>query len=136
MNSFFVFDTNVLLSAVFNLKSDSAKALITARETGYILTSDAIITEYLSVFARPKFDKWISIETRFLFIENIIENSIKIPILKEIKACRDSKDDMYLSLAIAAQANYIISGDKDLLALNPFENIPILNPSAFLKVYS
>jgi len=42
------------------------------------------------------------------------------------------KDDKFLSLAISAKAKSIITGDNDLLILNPFKNIPILTPSEFL----
>jgi len=132
-NKFYVVDTNVLLSAVFNFESDAAKAVIHIRNTGSILTSEEIIKEYLNVFSRPKFDKWISLETRFRFIENIIENSIRLKVTKTITACRDPKDDIYLSLAVFAQANGIISGDKDLLTLNPFQRIPIINATSFLN---
>lgn len=132
-NKFYVVDTNVLLSAAFNFESAAAKAVIHIRNTGYILTSEEIIKEYLSVFSRPKFDKWISLETRFRFIENIIENSIRLKVTKTITACRDPKDDIYLSLAVFAQANCIISGDKDLLTLHPFQNIPIINATTFLN---
>jgi len=45
--------------------------------------------------------------------------------------CRDPDDVKILGLAVAANANYIVSGDKDLLVLKEFQRIPILNPRAF-----
>ncbi|MFZ0484892.1 MAG: putative toxin-antitoxin system toxin component, PIN family [Desulfobacterales bacterium] len=45
--------------------------------------------------------------------------------------CRDPDDVKILGLAVAANANYIVSGDKDLLVLKEFQGIPILNPRAF-----
>ena len=50
-----------------------------------------------------------------------------------ITACRDPKDDMFLSLAVTAGADCIISRDEDLLVLHPFENIPILTTADFMR---
>jgi len=52
---------------------------------------------------------------------------------EEITVCRDPKDNMILELAVAGQADYIVTGDKDLLALNPFRKIQIVTPAEFLK---
>ena len=131
-DSFYVFDTNVLISAVMDNKSSSAGALLKARKRGKLLVSDEIVQEYLSVFSRKKFDKWISFENRIYFIENIIENSISVNVTQQVSECRDIKDNTFLVLAISAEANCIVSGDKDLLALHPFGGIPILSPAAFL----
>jgi putative PIN family toxin of toxin-antitoxin system len=135
INRFFVFDTNVLISALFDFYSSSAVALTEARNQGRLLISNDIVLEYLSVFSRKKFDKWISKENRINFIENIIENAISVEITQQIFACRDFKDNMFLSLAVSAQANCIISGDKDLLILHPFNEIPILSPADFLDKF-
>src|SRR5690606_20919273 len=97
--------------------------------------SDEIVAEYVIVFSREKFNRWVKMETRIDFIENIISNSISINPAQTITACRDPKDDKYLSLAVSAQASCIITGDKDLLVLHPFDKIPILNPTDFLTVY-
>ena len=130
---FFVFDTNILLSAVFNENSTPGLALKKARTVGTLLVSDEIVSEYLVVFAREKFGKWLSLKTRIEFIENIITNALPIQIFEKVVACRDPKDDKYLSLAKTAQADCIVSGDQDLLIMNPFDNIPIYNAADFLK---
>jgi len=51
----------------------------------------------------------------------------------KISACRDPKDDKFLELAVGGNADLIVTGDNDLLALNPFRGIPILTPDAFLS---
>lgn len=132
MNKFFIFDTNTLLSALFNQHSKPGLALTIARLSGTLLISDEVAAEYLDVFSREKFNKWLSLDIRLNFIENIITYALPIQITENVVACRDPKDDKYLSLAIASQADCVITGDNDLLILNPFENIPILNPSDFL----
>lgn len=52
-----------------------------------------------------------------------------------INVCRDPKDNKFLELAVASNASCIITGDKDLLILHPFRNIPILNAFDFLNNY-
>jgi putative PIN family toxin of toxin-antitoxin system len=123
----------VLISAILDSRSSSSQALMKARSQGRLTVSNEIISEYLSVFSRRKFDKWISYETRISFIENIIENALLINVTRQITACRDKKDDMFLSLAASIRANSIVSKDKDLLVLHPFNGTPILVPADFLN---
>jgi putative PIN family toxin of toxin-antitoxin system len=52
-----------------------------------------------------------------------------------INICRDPKDNMFLELAIAADASCIISGDNHLLELHPFRDIPILTAAEFIERY-
>jgi len=75
MNKFFIFDTNTLLSALFNETSVPAMALKKARLNNVLLISEPVKKEYREVFSRTKFDKYISISTRTEFIENIIAHS-------------------------------------------------------------
>jgi predicted nucleic acid-binding protein len=51
---------------------------------------------------------------------------------EEITACRDAKDDKFLSLAVSGSASHIVSGDRDLLLLHPLRGIAIVTPQAFL----
>ncbi len=50
---------------------------------------------------------------------------------RRIRACRDPDDDRILECAVSARAQYVITGDADLLELDPFRGIRILSPSAF-----
>lgn len=52
-----------------------------------------------------------------------------------VNVCRDPKDDKFLELALSGDASFIITGDKDLLILNPFQNIKILSSSGFINDY-
>jgi len=82
---------------------------------------------------RPKFDRYVSNEIRQLFFEEVKPLCLNIEITERVKLCRDPKDDIYLELALSGKADCIITGDKDLLVLNPFENIPIITPLEFLN---
>ena len=134
-NNFFVFDTNILLSALFDNNTTPAIALKRARTSGVLLISDEIAAEYIRIFAKEKFDKYVPLSYRFAFIENIISNSLPVIIQTPAVACRDARDDKFLSLAVNAGAACIVSGDNDLLVLNPFQDIPILKPIDFVNQF-
>ena len=55
---------------------------------------------------------------------------------KQSAACRDPKDNKFLELAVAGSAGYLISGDEDLLVLNPFRGIRIVTPAEFTALAS
>jgi putative PIN family toxin of toxin-antitoxin system len=57
------------------------------------------------------------------------------PVSISIDICRDRKDNKFLELAVSAGATCIITGDKDLLVLNPFKGILILTAADFLNAF-
>ena len=126
-----VLDTNVLVSAILSPNSTSAKVLNWGEDNGVILYSTATVTEVLSVLGRSKFSKYIDhddidglsirIKTVWLFVE----------ILNQVQLCRDPKDDKFIDLALNGEASHLITGDNDLLILNPIENTSVTNPRTF-----
>jgi len=56
-----------------------------------------------------------------------------VPIIERIAACRDPTDDKFLELAVNGRADLIVTGDADLLTLNPFRSIPIIPPAVFVQ---
>ncbi len=70
-------------------------------------------------------------EKRIEFLLEFKEVCQSIEICHDINICRDPKDNMYLELALSGKADYVVTGDKDLLVLHPFENIPILSATDF-----
>ncbi|NJN21258.1 MAG: putative toxin-antitoxin system toxin component, PIN family [Leptolyngbya sp. RL_3_1] len=62
----------------------------------------------------------------------LVDGSNLVEPTSEITVCRDPKDNMILELAVTGEANLIITGDEDLLVLNPFQNIQIVTPDAWL----
>jgi len=49
-----------------------------------------------------------------------------------LRVCRDPDDDKLLEIAVVGRADYLVTGDQDLLILDPFQGIPILTPAEFL----
>jgi putative PIN family toxin of toxin-antitoxin system len=135
MIKIFVFDTNSLISASLSPSSVNRKAFDRAREIGIPVYSNATLTEFADTLLRPKFDKYVSTEKRLQNIAFFEMRSQLIHVFAKINACRDPKDNKFLELAFEAGATCIITGDKDLLVLNPFEGIQILTASEFLKLF-
>ena len=129
----FVLDTNVIVSALLFKKSSPRQALNKARKLGIVLMSQSIWSEISEVLVRPKFDKYLTIQERQLFLF-VFEQKVRfIDIQENISVCRDPKDDKYLKLAISGKAECIVSGDQDLLTLHPFREIPIITVTQFLN---
>ncbi len=121
----FVFDTNVIVSALLIKKSVARRAFDKAREAGDILLSFEVIEELYDVLGRPDFDRYIDEEDRLQFLTILVKESILVEIGERISECRDPKDDKFLELAV--------SGDEDLQVLNPFRKIAIVSPREFLE---
>ncbi len=130
----FVLDTNIIVSALIFKNSQPRKALDKARYRGIVLMSDAIWQEIQEVLTRPKFERYITLTEINLFLIGLAKSVKFVDIQKSIVACRDPKDDKFLDLAVNGDAKLIISGDKDLLVLHPFEDIPILTVRQFLDL--
>lgn len=135
--NFFVFDTNSLISAALISASVNARALDIALEKGRLVISEPALQEFTDVIFRKKFDKYFSDDAERLEAVDKIEKNALIFFPNEmITSCRDPKDNKFLELAVAAGASCIITGDKDLLVLHPFRNIPILTAADFLNTFS
>ena len=124
----FVFDTNVVVSALLFEDSKPAKILFSALKEGEILLSADLVNEIHVVIHRKKFDRYISDEQRDEFLTVLVQTGILIEITERINVCRDPEDNMILELAVNGGADMIISGDKDLLVLHPYRGISILAP--------
>ncbi|MEN9517414.1 MAG: hypothetical protein RLZZ381_2 [Cyanobacteriota bacterium] len=132
MSNLYVFDTNVLVSALLFTNSSPRKAFELALDIGKILISKETVDELNQVLSRPKFERYISQPKRERFLVDFVQKSELIEIQEKIDECRDPKDNKFLELAINGKATAIISGDKDLLILHPFRCIPIVTVSQFL----
>lgn len=129
----FVVDTNVLISQLLSPASIPAKSFRKALSSGVLLVSEETLQELTDVLGRRKFDPYLTLEERQEFIRQFSLVVEMVSYVISLKACRDSKDDKFLSLAVSGQANFILTGDADLLELDPFKGIRIFSCSAYLK---
>ncbi|MBU3662115.1 MAG: putative toxin-antitoxin system toxin component, PIN family [Bacteroidetes bacterium] len=135
MIKLFVIDTNTLISAHLIKDSNPRRAYQYVLDWGILVQSKETFIEFAEKFTHSKFDRYISLENRVKAINELEVRCMIIPIHEEIIACRDPKDDKFLSLAWNSKADFLISGDKDLLVMHPFRNVPIVNPAQFLENY-
>jgi uncharacterized protein len=130
-----VFDTNTLISAMIFPSSVPSQAFQKGLLQGEVVYSEETLNEIKVVAKRSKFDKYSTSEKRQLVIDEYEQAAILIEkISTQIVACRDPKDDKFLTLAVTAKADYIVSGDEDLLVLHPFQGIQIIKPAVFLEI--
>lgn len=129
-----VVDTNALVSRLLLPDSTTGQVVNKAVDEGVVLVSNDTLEELADVLSRKKFDPYVTREDRETFILLLGRISERVEIVRRIQACRDPKDDKILELAVNGEADLIISGYCDLLALHPYMGIPILSPSDYLHL--
>jgi uncharacterized protein len=128
-----VIDPSVAVSAVLLPRSIPRQAFDAALVQGKLLVSEATIAELDEVLRRPKFNKYVTEENRLEFLAALVQEAEQVEVTEVITACRDAKDNKFLELAVSGRATHILSGDDDLLALQPFRGVSVLTPQGFLK---
>ncbi|MBN1351013.1 putative toxin-antitoxin system toxin component, PIN family [candidate division KSB1 bacterium] len=129
-----VIDTNVFISSFWGGKP---KAVVDLWINGKIIIclSDPILVEYFRVMieklqlSKEKIDRLIGLFGEMRNIEKVNPKMHFEVILK------DPDDNMFIDCAMEAGANFIISGDDHLLELSKFEEIKIVTPAEFLRIY-
>jgi hypothetical protein len=129
----FVFDTNVIVSAALLAGSIPGQAFAKALDEGTILISIPVLLELAEVFSRKKLNKYLLEEERMRFMIALLKEAELVEITDVVTDCKDAKDNKFLELALSGKADCIVTGDEDLLVLNPFRGILILTPRAFLS---
>ena len=95
----------------------------------YVLDTNVIISALLFEGSKPDLALKFVLQNGSI----LLDRGILIEVVDVVKECRDPKDDKILELSLSGKADLIISGDKDLLVLNPFRSIEILSVEQFLK---
>lgn len=127
-----IVDTNVLVSA-FVFKSETANNVVRiAAKTHTLLFSESTLKELKSTLLKQKFAGIAKLPTIRNFLFNLVRIGEFIEPKIEITECRDPKDNKFLELAVAGNADCIVTGDKDLLVLNPYRGTKIISPANFL----
>lgn len=115
-----VVDTNVIISQLLMPKSVPAAAVRIALRRGSVLSSAEHIRELFGVMARPKFDRYVPLQQRLDQIRLLVGLIEPVQIESRVQECRDPKDNLLLEIAVNGGATHIVTGDDDLLILNPF----------------
>lgn len=125
-----IFDTNVLISFLIGKKLLIIKNLIAERQL-IIILSNQLLLELRTVTQRPKLAKYFPKQKAEELIELLQVIGQKHDAIPFHQLSRDPKDNFLLDLADISKADYLVTGDKDLLILNPFKVTRILTPSDF-----
>ena len=130
-----VLDTGVLVSALISRQGTTGAVLQALRDARFrAIYSIEILVEIIDVLGREPFRTKYHIEADDI---TVLINLVRlrgelVTPGRRIQACRDPNDDKFLEAALAGKADCVVSGDADLLALTPFEDIPIMRPAEFL----
>lgn len=128
-----VLDTNVLVSAL--LFGGRLEPLVVLWKTGAIIPvfSRDTFAEFRKVLAYPRF-ALTETEIAALIEDEVLPCFEIVETCENIRGiCRDPGDDIFLSCAVAAEVDVIVSGDKDLLDMGCFNGIPIISVRDFLE---
>ena len=133
-----VFDTSTLVSAALRVGSTPHRALAHALLTGEVCVSASTFLELEQELLRSKFDRHQTTEVRAAFVALVQKHAVLVAVSKTdeskvVPRCRDPKDDQFLALALACEANVLVSSDADLLVLHPWREVPIVTPGDFLN---
>ncbi|MDR0822595.1 MAG: putative toxin-antitoxin system toxin component, PIN family [Endomicrobium sp.] len=129
-----VFDTNIFISAFYFGGNPKIVLDMVTAGIDELFISKEITDEILSVMTRPKFNT--DIKYVEYFIKSIEEISESVMTNGTIAGSRDSDDNKILECALFAKADYIITGDDDLLSLKSFKNVSIVSPNEYIEKIS
>ena len=128
-------DTNVLVSAVIRDRlPQKVIEEIVSRDEWFWIVSVEIEREYRDVLARPKFN--IPEATRERWLAFVEATTIRVQPSAHPVFPRDPKDEPFLAAALACDADYLITGDRDLLDERPLVSTKIVRPAEFARLFT
>ena len=127
-----VIDTNVFVSGIFwkGKPEIILDAWISSQFT--LLISKPILDEYSITFREISDGRRDDLVDKWLYLISQFSHCIKIR--HEFKICRDPSDNKWLNCAVSGNADFLVSGDKDLLSLKKIADIPIIKPAEFVHL--
>jgi putative PIN family toxin of toxin-antitoxin system len=129
-----VLDTNVVISAVLSPLGKPYACLRWALDNATLMVSRELLEELETRLARPKFDRYLDASKRRAVVADLALSAVQVELRGTVKVCRDPDDDKVLEIAVVGRADCLVTGDQDLLMLDPFQGIPILTPAGFLAI--
>jgi len=127
-----VVDTNIFISFLI---SDTFSKLDKHLQSNKLrlIFSEELLNEFLGVVSRPKIKKYFSDKDLTKLLESIHEHADFVLVTSEINICRGKKDSFLLALCEDGKADYLLTGDEDLLVLKKFKRTSILKIADYLR---
>ena len=130
-----VIDTNILVSFAIRPNPDFEKIFDYIAAHGVSLVSDDTIAELFDVLSRDNFRKYLPLAQGIDYVEWYSGISEQVVVTEQVVACRDPKDDKFLSIAVSGKADCIIAGDHHLLDMIKFNGVLIYRPAEFIRQF-
>lgn len=127
-----IIDTNLWISFIISNRFDHLEALLASGKVRLLFSMD-LVAEVQETIRKPKLKKFFTgyaIEEMLITLEPYVDF---IDAGRSAKICRDPEDDFLLDLARDGHADYLLTGDKDILVLRKFGKTKITTFSEFLK---
>jgi putative PIN family toxin of toxin-antitoxin system len=128
-----VIDTNVLISSLFFTHTTPARAVEKAVTSAQLVATTETLSELIGTVLLPKFDRYVRRERREALLQRVASVVEIVEVLQHVRASRDPKDDKFLEAAVNGRGDVLVTGDRDLLDLNPFRRIAIVTPAEYLN---
>jgi len=131
-----VLDTNLLVSYLLTHRPPIATLIddLLAKDGFAMVTAPELLAELDRVLKYPKLQRYYTDEERTRFVALVLALSEAVELPATIpRICRDPDDDWLIACAVVGEADVIVSGDDDLLALERVGDVPILTAAQFLE---
>lgn len=131
-----VFDVNILISAVIAPGGAPARALQSALEQGWdVETSGHIVQKLIEVLGRPRFYSRLGNNDLSAFLLKYQAYTTRVIPDRSVRGvCDDEEDDLVLGTAVAANADYLVTGDKGFQQVSEHRGVRIVGASEFLHL--
>lgn len=131
-----VIDTNLLVRYLLTRGPTLAQLIsLWENERFVYLTSPAILDELCDVLQRPSLRVRFRVDPQLLLDLVRAETTQTSGKLVVSGVCRDPKDEIFLACAVEGRADYLVTGDKDLLDLGDYAAVPIIRPEVFVALF-
>lgn len=126
-----ILDTNLWISFLISKRFEELDSMLEDGTIKLIFSKESI-EEFLEVAMRPKFERYFTHDKIAVLLQTFDKFGQLVNVTKSIIECRDFKDNFLLSLAVESDADYLVTGDIDLLIIKSIKNTKIINWNDFI----
>ena len=132
-----VLDTNIIISATL-IRGGNEDQILRAWQRGvFELVLSPQILEAIGralSYEKPRKSRWMTQEEMVELLQTLAQGSLMVSGHVKVRASRDPEDDKFLAAAIQAEADFVVTGDRDLLVLEHYRGVRVLRPAPFLQI--
>lgn len=129
-----IIDTNLWISFLITNDFNKLDKILGSKQCTILFSQD-LLSEFIEVSNRPKLKRYFEQSAVVAILESIESFAEFIEVKTQISYLQDSKDDFLLSLAMDGKADYLITGDKELLEVKKFKETEIISIAEFFAKY-